>query len=134
MPAHRSYLLPGFRALMAERSRGNQHGAAQCRKLAAARVIVWSDVMRETLIAEYLRGRSVEAMAAHIGVARSVARAELARLGLPRGRWVTAARRAAAVRDMRAARDAAQGAPQAPAGGIMGWGRLYPTSWPPGAL
>lgn len=134
MPRHRSYQDPAYRDLMAGRSRGNQHGAAQFRRINAARTIIWSTVMRDALLADYLRGRSVDAMAAHLGVCRTVVRAELARMGLPRGRWVTGAQRGAAVRAWREAVNPPQGAPQSRAGGLMGWGRLYPTTQPPDAL
>lgn len=94
MPAHRSYHLPAYRQRQRERARGNPD---VLRRINEARRVQWTDNMLAALLREYLRGRGVEFIAEEIGVARSVLEAEMNRLNLPRGRWVTVEDRREAV-------------------------------------
>jgi hypothetical protein len=57
--------------------------------------------MRTALLRDYIRGRPTELIAEEIGVARSVLMAEINRLDLPRGRWVTVEQRRSAVQAVR---------------------------------
>lgn len=88
MSAHHSYHLPSYRALMAERLRGNKHGSEQFKKLNQARIVSVSDALEEALLTEYAAGRNVEYIAAHLGVSRDIVTRELRARGLPVGRWV----------------------------------------------
>ena len=119
MPPHRSYADPEYRAACALRAKGNTHGRKQLQKLAENRRVLWTEPMHAALFAGYRYGRATEFLAVDIGVARDTLTAEMDRLRLPRGRWVSLTERLQAANRAEGVRT-----PQTLAPG--GWGRLYP--------